>query len=406
MEKGLTTVSVNKQVLEECITKSTIEFFFEEIIDIFPKLLRNTSNNEKLRKFILKCLKDHDWSTIKELQQEKYRFGRRDYSLEIYGFFLALSRHVSSSVWTYILMENDIYDASDDSDNITSNDEPLITVSSSSTAANKSKLVITQQAPEEEMDISFTKEDQSATEKSSPTPSSTQEKGKSLRRKDNKPDIYDEDKANYIVIGFQPSPTSKAFPASWSLKERKERERYQVVIKNPLDDMNTTTLALKENINSLIQRDIRMFKEIKFSDGSRKIIGYLLTWDSMKECIDIPMIWNGASLTWSCHLSPSNNKAAYKQTKEIKTSKQSTINVNLQISSHKLKTVGIGSNRIPIGNRRDSKQPKKTKKEIPLISKSTLDSTKKSSSKKPQISKRKLAADIATIIETLNALVR
>ncbi|GES96547.1 hypothetical protein RCL_jg14573.t2 [Rhizophagus clarus] len=170
--------------------------------------------------------------------------------------------------------------------------------------------------------------------------------------------------------------------------------------------MNTTTLALKENINSLIQRDIRMFKEIKFSDGSRKIIGYLLTWDSMKECIDIPMIWNGASLTWSCHLSPSNNKAAYKQTKEIKTSKQSTINVNLQISSHKLKTVGIGSNRIPIGNRRDSKQPKKTKKEIPLISKSTLDSTKKSSSKKPQISKRKLAADIATIIETLNALVR
>ena len=34
------------------------------------------------------------------------------------------------------------------------------------------------------------------------------------------------------------------FPATWSLKERKERERYQVVIKNPPDDMNTTLLAL------------------------------------------------------------------------------------------------------------------------------------------------------------------
>ncbi|GBB98295.1 hypothetical protein RclHR1_33200002 [Rhizophagus clarus] len=86
------------------------------------------------------------------------------------------------------------------------------------------------------------------------------------------------------------------FPASWSLKERKERERYQVVIEQPPDDMNTTTLALKENISSLIQRDIRMFKEVKLLDGSRKIIGYLSTWDNMKDCIDKPMIWNGAQL--------------------------------------------------------------------------------------------------------------
>ncbi|GBB92020.1 hypothetical protein RclHR1_19510002 [Rhizophagus clarus] len=46
-----------------------------------------------------------------------------------------------------------------------SNDEPDIsTITSSSTAANKSKLVITSNAPEEEMDISFTEEDQSASQ--------------------------------------------------------------------------------------------------------------------------------------------------------------------------------------------------------------------------------------------------
>ncbi|GES86949.1 hypothetical protein GLOIN_2v1773466 [Rhizophagus clarus] len=80
------------------------------------------------------------------------------------------------------------------------------------------------------------------------------------------------------------------FPALWSFKEWKERERYQVVIECPPEDMNMTTLTLKENISSLIQRDIRMFKEVKFLDGSRKIIGYLSTWDNMKECIDKPMI--------------------------------------------------------------------------------------------------------------------
>ncbi|GBC03919.1 hypothetical protein RclHR1_00540029 [Rhizophagus clarus] len=43
-----------------------------------------------------------------------------------------------------------------------SENESEITISSSFTAANKSKLVITPNAPEEKMNISFTEEDQSA----------------------------------------------------------------------------------------------------------------------------------------------------------------------------------------------------------------------------------------------------
>ncbi|GES86653.1 hypothetical protein RCL_jg20594.t1 [Rhizophagus clarus] len=149
----------------------------------------------------------------------------------------------------------------------------------------------------------------------------------------------------------------------------------------PLNTLPVPTLALKKNISSLIQRDIYMFKEIKFPDGSRKIIGYLSIWDSMKDCIDTPMIWNGTLLTWSRHLGPSNNKATYKNKKEIKTSKQSNTNNYSQNSSHKPKTVGTDANHIPISNRKDSKQTKKTKKN-PSISQSTSDSTKKSSPKK------------------------
>ncbi|GBC09909.1 hypothetical protein RclHR1_00920027 [Rhizophagus clarus] len=420
----------------------------------------------------------------------------------MFGFIEALSRHILRRTYKIIQASQGDRERSDDSDTSDTELMPPLTISSSSTAADKSKSVVTPEAPEEEMDISFTEEDQPAPqlhinkidkpntdsstkkdkkkrkkkksrqdqsheadqvtkpipsssssnplvlEESPPIQSSTPEKGKTLGKTDKQMDIYSEDEANYIVTGFLPSPLSTAvrdiliydipakwsnidilqhlsswsriisiqmaplnalpvrwFPASWSLKERKERERYQVVIEQPPDDMNTTTLALKENISSLIQRDIRMFKEVKLPDGSRKIIGYLSTWDNMKDCIDKPMIWNGAQLKWSCHLGPSNNKTAYNKTNKIKPSKRSTTN-NSQNLSPKSNTVGTGLNRIPIGTCKGSKQAKKTEDDPLKISKRSSDSTKKALPKKPRISKKKLAADIATIMETLKSLVR
>ncbi|GBC00478.1 hypothetical protein RclHR1_03870018 [Rhizophagus clarus] len=211
MEKGSTSCTVDKQVLGEGIKHAIEEFFYEEIIDIFSKLLRNMSNDIEIRNFILRCLKDQDRSTIKELQQEKYRFERKDYSLEIFGFILALNHHVSSSAWTYILIENDIMDASDDSDNHTSDDEQPITISCSSTTANKSKLVITLQAPEEEMDISFTEKDQPAlqlhiTNVDQPKTDSFTKKNKKKRKK-KKSRQNQSQKANQMT---QPIPSSSS----------------------------------------------------------------------------------------------------------------------------------------------------------------------------------------------------
>ena len=77
--------------------------------------------------------------------------------------------------------------------------------------------------------------------------------------------------------------------------------------------MNTTTLVLVNNLTVLHQCAIRIFKEIKQPDGSRKIIGYLATWDDMKSCMDNPMTWNDSTVDWKRHLGPENNRKSYKR---------------------------------------------------------------------------------------------
>ncbi|GET01740.1 hypothetical protein GLOIN_2v1773466 [Rhizophagus clarus] len=361
---------VSKFNLELAIDEAVSEVFYDDVVEILPQLIQNTSNEKYFKRYIFKRLPGQDWSMLKE-KQDKFSRAEKAYSLEMFGFIEALSRHIIRRSFKIIKAFQGDREWSGDSSASDTKPEPPITLFSSSIAADKSKSVVSQKAPEEEIDISFTEEDQSTQQlritktdqpkmdKDPPQQSSTPEKGKTLGRNDKQADIY----------------------ASWSLKEQKEREQYQVVIEQPPKDMNTTTLTLKENISSLIQRDIRMFKEVKLLDGSRKIIGYLSTWDNMKECIDKPM------------------------TNKIKTSKRSNTNKSQNLSP-KSNTVGTGSNRIPIGNRKSSKQVKKTEDEPFMIPKRSSDSTKKTSLKKPWISKKKLAADIATIMETLKSLVR
>ncbi|GES80427.1 hypothetical protein GLOIN_2v1774577 [Rhizophagus clarus] len=326
---------VNKLDLELAVDEAVYEVFYDDVVKILPKLIQNTSNEKYFKKYILKRLPDHDWSSLKE-KQDKNGGVVKAYSLEI--------------------------ERSDDSDTSDTELTPPLTISSSFTAADKSKSVVTPEAPEEEMDISFTEEDQPAPqlhinkidkpntdsstkkdkkkrkkkksrqdqsheadqvtkpipsssssnppvlEESPPIQSSTPEKGKTLGKTDKQTDIYDiliydipakwsnidilqhlsswgriisiqvkrqkkyktvrcKFEMNELFLEYDTNKSWMAplnalpvrwFPASWSLKERKERERYQVVIEQPPDDMNTTTLALKENISSLIQRDIRM----------------------------------------------------------------------------------------------------------------------------------------------------
>ncbi|GES88672.1 hypothetical protein RCL_jg24068.t1 [Rhizophagus clarus] len=187
---------VNKLDLELAIDEAVYEVFFDDVVKILPKLIWNTSNEKNFKRYILKRLPDHDWSTLKEKQDKN-------------GGIIQASQGDR--------------ERSDDSDTSDTEITPPITISSRSTAADKSKSVVTPEAPDEEIDISFTEEDQSAhqlhitkadqpkTDKETPSqPSSTPEKGKTLGRTDKQSDIYGEDKANYIVTGFLPSPQSTA----------------------------------------------------------------------------------------------------------------------------------------------------------------------------------------------------
>ncbi|GET01988.1 hypothetical protein GLOIN_2v1871772 [Rhizophagus clarus] len=64
------------------------------------------------------------------------------------------------------------------------------------------------------------------------------------------------------------------FLATWNQAERKERERFQAVIYNPPESMNTASLTVLQHLTFLSELNIKMFKEIKFPDGSRKIVRY------------------------------------------------------------------------------------------------------------------------------------
>ncbi|GES85359.1 hypothetical protein GLOIN_2v1871772 [Rhizophagus clarus] len=61
------------------------------------------------------------------------------------------------------------------------------------------------------------------------------------------------------------------FLATWNLAERKERERFQAVIYDPPESMNIFLLTAPQHLTFLSELNIKMFKEIKFSDGSCKI---------------------------------------------------------------------------------------------------------------------------------------
>ncbi|GBC02743.1 hypothetical protein RclHR1_04790012 [Rhizophagus clarus] len=65
------------------------------------------------------------------------------------------------------------------------------------------------------------------------------------------------------------------FPASWSLKERKERERFQAVVQGPPDSFTADALAVKEHLTNFINPlRIKAFKEVKNPDSTRKMIAY------------------------------------------------------------------------------------------------------------------------------------
>ena len=72
------------------------------------------------------------------------------------------------------------------------------------------------------------------------------------------------------------------FPASWSLQERKERERFQAAVFNIPESMTAVSLAPNGTATSfLTDVGVHAYKIVQLADKSHKLVGFFETWSSV-----------------------------------------------------------------------------------------------------------------------------
>ncbi|GBC07606.1 hypothetical protein RclHR1_07570002 [Rhizophagus clarus] len=149
--------------------------------------------------------------------------------------------------------------------------------------------------------------------------------------------------ATQIITGYCPNPSLAPlgpvvvcwFPASWSLKEHKERERFQAVVQGPPDSFTADALAVKEHLTNFINPlHIKAFKKVKNPDGTRKMIAYFESWEDLQNIISKESFWNGEKLSWQDKPNKLNQEPPSKRTKLS--------------SGSKTGFPATGSNRVPI----------------------------------------------------------
>jgi len=89
------------------------------------------------------------------------------------------------------------------------------------------------------------------------------------------------------------------YPGNFTLKERKQRERFVSVINDIPESMTTEALYHFAPHQFLTIAEVKGFKVIKTSNGSRKLLGYYETFDKMKEHQSLPQGWGDNLLTWT-----------------------------------------------------------------------------------------------------------
>ena len=91
------------------------------------------------------------------------------------------------------------------------------------------------------------------------------------------------------------------FPARWTLKERKQREKFQATIRNIPDSMTLATLWKDSRPHSFLAavKGLKSFKIIQTAKGDRKLIGYFEKWVDMRTALDNQYVWEQSNLSWN-----------------------------------------------------------------------------------------------------------
>ncbi|CAB4410482.1 unnamed protein product [Rhizophagus irregularis] len=109
------------------------------------------------------------------------------------------------------------------------------------------------------------------------------------------------------------------FPASWTLRERKQREKFQAVIHDIPEEMMMATLWSDHKPNTFLTScGASAFKIIQTSKGKRKLVGYFENWEATLKALDIPQVFLGnKELKWCQHSVPTLKKKQHKPKAKI-----------------------------------------------------------------------------------------
>ena len=198
----------------------------------------------------------------------------------------------------------------------------------------------------------------------------------------------------------------RIFPASWNLRDRKERSRFQAAAYNIPESLTAEALYdVMNGSHALLQESrAKAFKIIKQNDGTRKLIFYLATWEDLERLINRTSTWQGNEIHWCRHVTPTlknlnKNKKVSGQKKSVDNGKKHTSNGHKERSGR----TATGSNALKVSNPRfsseDSKPKSKDKKKTPDDNKKT--ETHSSRRQKPKISKRQVLEKIRDILTRL-----
>jgi hypothetical protein len=138
------------------------------------------------------------------------------------------------------------------------------------------------------------------------------------------------------------------FPASWTLKERKKRERFQAAIIDIPESMTLETLWRdRKPTQFLAQTTGQAFKLVNTGKGKRKLIVYCENWQSLHTLLSLRSSLEDHVFQWVRHSSPSHQPKPRADTSSSSTSRKdsnpkcqnpnNTAN-KLKASSQKLKS--------------------------------------------------------------------
>ncbi|GBC32206.2 hypothetical protein GLOIN_2v1846149 [Rhizophagus irregularis DAOM 181602=DAOM 197198] len=114
------------------------------------------------------------------------------------------------------------------------------------------------------------------------------------------------------------------FPARWTLKERKQREKFQATIRKIPDSMTVATLWKDHRPHSFLTaiNGLKSFKIVQTAKGDRKLIGYFEKWVDMRTALDNQYDWEQQHLSWNRHDPPMQRTRTSGKTKSEKHKKQ------------------------------------------------------------------------------------